>query len=290
VALSAKTQFLNAFRSVFKLPFLERWLARRTVGKAPEHFWCKLLPNPYQYPAPSWRRVTRDGVALQVDITDFMGYVYYFGIKSESYDRLFGLCQPGHCVIDVGANIGWTLLNLARLSGTGRVVGFEPDPFNRDQCTNNIALNGASNITLLPYGLGETPQRMRMDPATPANRGGRRIAPGQVGDGTVVEIRTLDDIDVIAQLSKVNLVKIDVEGYELKVLKGARQLLRRHQPVLFVEIDDKNLREQGDSASSLVAFLLETGYRSIVHAGTGAPLSPADDYANRHFDLIARSS
>jgi FkbM family methyltransferase len=287
--LSSKTRVLNVLRAVFKAPPLERWLARKTVGRPPASFWCRLLPNPYQYEAPAWRVVERDGVRLRVDITDFMGYVYYFGIETESYATLFDLCRPGDVVVDIGVNIGWTLLNFARRSGSGSVIGFEPDPFNFAQCTGNLALNQFANVTLLPYGLGDRPGQVTLDAGPPSNRGGHRVAPGgAAGSGAVIQIKKLDDVDIVATLPRLDLMKIDVEGYELKVLTGASAVLRRHHPTVFVEIDDRNLRDQGDSPGAVIAFLVGLGYTSIRHAGTGAPLSAADEFGGCHFDLIAR--
>ena len=225
---------------------------------------------------------------MRVDITDYMGYLYYFDIKNESYE-LFELCKPGDYVLDIGANIGWTALNLARLSQTGQVVGFEPDPYNLGRCLENLALNKLPNLTVLPFALGETSRRAQMELRSVSNRGGNRIAPGPVdADGETAEVRRLDDVDVVAHLPRIDLIKIDVEGYELKVLKGATTILANHKPTLFIEVDENNLRDQGDSIASVVSFLRDLGYASLVHAETKVNVLPTDDFSNCHFDIIAR--
>ncbi|MBI4929253.1 MAG: FkbM family methyltransferase [Bacteroidetes bacterium] len=259
----------------------------KTKGNPSTNFWCKLAPNYYQYQHPSWRKITRDDITMHIDISDWMGYLYYFAFKNES-SQLFNLCKEGYYVIDVGANIGWTVLNLGRLSKTGRVIGFEPDPYNFIQCKKNIELNKMTNVTLLPYGLGEIPQQAQIEVRAASNRGGNRIAVEKKNANETVEIRRLDDIEQINHFPQVNLIKIDVEGYELKVLKGAEQLLKKFKPVLFIEVDENNLNVQGDSVKALIAFLSSLQYRTITNAESGMAVSVDTDFTNCHYDIIAR--
>jgi hypothetical protein len=83
------------------------------------------------------------------------------------------------------------------------------------------------------------------------------------------------------------LIKVDVEGFELHVLRGAEKTLRQCKPALFIELDDNNLSDQGDSAEKLVSYLEDLGY-AITDAGTGAPVRSGKPFTNCHTDIIAR--
>jgi hypothetical protein len=100
-----------------------------------------------------------------------------------------------------------------------------------------------------------------------------------------VEIDTLDHFAEEQKLSRNGLIKIDVEGFEMEVLKGAAETLRRFRPKLFVEMDDRNLQEQGSGAKELIAFLKGAGYR-ITNSVTAEEIHTADHRDNCHIDII----
>lgn len=286
--ISYRVRILNLFRSILKLPFLERSLSGFTQGKPADHIICKLVPNPYQYKRNSYRFITRNGLVFKTDISDYIGHYIYFGFTDVSLNNLFELCEDNYNVLDVGANIGWTALNFAKICSKGKVVGFEPDLFNFNACKENIGLNKLPNLTVLPFGLGDIQGNLNMEIRTPDNRGGNRIALQPNNDAQIVQVKRLDEVEEILFLPEVNLIKIDVEGFELKVLRGGHDLLKRHKPILFIEIDNNNLLDQGDSAQSLVSYLELIGYRSIYHAETLQPISTNTNFENCHFDIIAR--
>jgi len=284
--LSFKVRFLNVFRNLFRIRPIEGALASLTTGKAPDSFVAKFVPNPYQYTQNTSRTLSRNGLKMKVDISDYIGHYLYFGFKDESVDMLLELCTPGANVIDVGANVGWTILNLARLSKTGTVFGFEPDPFNYDRCRENVALNDLKNISLFPIGLSDVSAQLNMEVRVESNRGGNRISTSS--SGHKVDVVRLDDFDPVKSIGRIHLIKIDVEGYELNVLEGGAALLRQHHPVLFIEMDDNNLKDQGHSAKELIVFLNNSGYGNITSADDGHIVSSTDNFTDCHFDIIAR--
>ncbi len=286
MSISSKVKFLNFFRTVFKLPVLEEWLKNRTTGKSPDHFFSKFVPNAYQYPARSLRYIERDGLKLEIDIGDYVGHYLYFGFEEIGFDRLFSLCKKDSHVIDVGANIGWTLLNLAKIAQEGRAVGFEPDPYNYKECQKNLGLSKLNTVQLLNIGLGTAAATMMMEIRTPSNKGGNRISPESSAGSVTVSIDRLDQIKVIQAWPRIDLIKIDVEGYELHVLQGAGSLLTTFKPTLFIELDDNNLRDQGNSAKLLIAFLETAGYQNIRHADTDQKVTSETDFTNCHFDIV----
>ena len=127
-----------------------------------------------------------------------------------------------------------------------------------------------------------------MELRTPSNRGGNRIAPQGVDGNTLIQVSRMDETAPIGSLEKIDLIKIDVEGYELQVLRGASAIIQKHKPILFVELDDDNLRDQGDSASDLVRFLEQHGYVSITNAVSGEMVSSAMPFTHCHLDILAQ--
>jgi FkbM family methyltransferase len=286
--ISFKVRLLNLFRRVWMMPPFEAFLARQTLGLPPNHFISKWVPNPYQYRPGSLRTIDRHGIKMEVDISDYIGHYLYFGFLDLSAEKLFSLCAETSIVIDVGANIGWTALRLARKAVKGKVYGFEPDPYNQERCQENVKRNTFDNLEVFSTALGNMESTVRMELRTPSNRGGNRIAPGGLGGSTLVPLIRMDQAAPVNSLEKIDLIKIDVEGYELQVLRGASGVLRKHKPILFVELDDNNLRDQGDSAGELVRFLEERGYSKIANAVNDEAVSSAMSFTHCHWDIIAQ--
>lgn len=101
-----------------------------------------------------------------------------------------------------------------------------------------------------------------------------------------VKIVSLDTFLAKKYLKSIDLIKIDVEGYEYEVLKGAKKTIFEYRPVLFIEIDDNNLKQQNSSASNVISWLDDLGY-SIKRADTLEPVdSNYEKFKNCHFDVI----
>jgi FkbM family methyltransferase len=152
-------------------------------------------------------------------------------------DMIFRLIKPGFQVLDVGANIGWYALNIAKVSGAAHVWAFEPVPATFTALQANIELNQLDNI--VPYNLGFSDHvgevvfyfpPGRSDNASAANLSERADA-----QTVRCQLRTLDDF-VAANNLRVDFIKCDVEGAELFVFKGAIKTLGQFRPVIFTEM------------------------------------------------------
>jgi FkbM family methyltransferase len=290
--ISPKTRLLNFARHAFRVRPVESALARRTKGQAASSLVARLVPPNYLYPANSWRWVTRGGSRLRLDISDVVDHGVYFDMHEEGAAALLDLAKPGMSVLDIGTNIGATLLQLARRVGpNGGVQGFEPDPTNYAKASRNLLMNRwAAHAKVANVGLGTASGTLKMFQVNAKNRGMNRILPDAVAPAGAksveVSVRVLDEFLEEAGITKVDLVKIDTEGFELNVLRGADKLLREMRPVLFIELDERNLSEQGASARELVALLLSHFY-NVRRADTGADVTEQDDFAGCHFDIIA---
>lgn len=251
-----------------------------------------MVPNIYQYPPGTIRRTNYHGINFEVDIHDYTGHYIFFGFSDTSQKILFALCKPGDTIIDIGTNIGFSLMNMAKISGAhGLVLGFEPDPLNFTRLLKNIAMNKFTNIKVTPIGLGDKPGKYKLENIVEFNSAGKRIAPeGAVSssDFAEVEINTLDNfLNADASVNKVDLIKIDVEGFEFNVLKGAMNTIRKYSPVLYIELDDNNLKQQSASAKELIHLLAANGY-AIINAENRNSVDAETDFSNCHYDIICR--
>jgi len=282
-----KTKILNVFRNIFKLRVLENYLIQFIANKPIDNFWSKLAPNNYQYPTNSLRRFNYKGIELELDISDYVGHYLYFGFKDEGHEQLMRLVKNENTILDIGTNYGTTILQFAKLIGNqGKCYGFEPDPYNFKVCQRNLKLNDFKNIFVENVGLGKESAELFLVVDTETNRSGNRISSNIKGkESYKVPIICIDNWIIEKEIAKIDLIKIDVEGFELNVLKGAEQSLKEFNPTLFIELDDTNLKEQGNSAKELVSYLASLRYK-MTNSLTNKLVDVETDFTNCHYDII----
>lgn len=288
--ISAKTRFLNFLRKFFIISGLDKFLAKYARNNKRKAFVAKLIPPNYLYQPGTMRTCNVDGINFKLDISDTVGHTNYYSIGDQAEQLLFDFVQQGMVVIDIGANIAATTLNLAKraLPG-GKIFSFEPSPYNYQRASENISLNNFSNIKLINQGLGNEKTTAFLYNVNSHNRGMQRILNNDEGavsyEKAAVEIDTLDSSMQKFDIPKPSLIKIDVEGYEFKVLKGGMETIMKYMPALFIELDDNNLREQGSNAKELIQSLIQLRYK-IVNAATGSRVDENTNYTNCHFDIL----
>lgn len=178
--------------------------------------------------------------------------VFYKGIYEEEQ-----AVKPGDVVFDVGAHIGCFTLKAARKVGeSGRVVSFEPSSENFKLLSLNVSSNNYTNSKLFNVAVGAAPGTATL------HLGNRRGTNSLLSEANVdqvgveeVPIRTLDSVAEELELSKVDFLKIDVEGFELEVLKGAQNVLSSHHPSIAMETHGF-----GASDEEIGRFLADFGY------------------------------
>ncbi len=291
--ISAKTRLLNFFRLILRTPFLERRLAKKTQGLEISDLWSRLVPPNYLYPPNSRREASRRGIRYSLDISDYMDHSIYFGLEGSVFEELLNILNDQKVIIDVGVNVGNVLMNMAKICPHAQVVGFEPDAKNFQRAVKNLALNSFTNARIINKGLGDAPAQVKLFKVNKHNAGMNRILDSNEQSNEpdmefdIIDIIRLDDFIDEAGLTRVDLIKIDVEGYELKVLKGAENTLRKFSPELFIELDDDYLRAQNDSAESLILFLTDLGYE-IFRAENKVPVDSKTNYGHQHFDILCK--
>ncbi len=170
-------------------------------------------------------------------------------------------CKPGMTVVDVGANVGYFTMLASRLVGpTGRVVAVEPNSDNCRLILLSSALNHSENVELLPVALAEKRGWSYFSTFVGSNGG---FQPGSVeairnGHGSVVPTFALDDL----LAGPIHLLKIDVEGAEARVIRGAARMLQTYRPIVIAEFS-REMLERVSAVPSHAFFELFTrlGYR-----------------------------
>jgi FkbM family methyltransferase len=151
------------------------------------------------------------------------------------------LVRPGQTVLDIGANIGHHSVVFSRLVGPGgRVLCFEPQSFLFNVLCANLALNDCFRARAFPLALGDTDGRTRMLPVDyerPDNFGALGLSVhSEWCTGEEVHIAKLDTFLNEQGVATVDFIKVDVQTFELFVLRGATETLTRNSPLLFIEI------------------------------------------------------
>jgi FkbM family methyltransferase len=216
------------------------------------------------------------GQGLWLKVEPYLEHGYFSGFPEPGVqEEIVRHLGPGGCFYDAGAHVGYYSLLASRLVGkAGRVVAFEPDPANVDVLKENLSRNRMSNVEVIPAALwghrGNVAfQRSASDGPEVSSRRGAVVAPD--GDefraGLIrVEALTLDAF--AADHEPPTMIKIDVEGAEVEVLKGAEKLISRTKPVMLLEVHHQ------PAATFVQNELLQNGYEIkwlVGHPGFAFP-------------------
>ena len=192
--------------------------------------------------------VTQNGL-LVVDPRDF-GVARGLLVRGE-YDcreirwLLRVIDQESHIVF-VGAHVGALLIPIAVRSGARNIVAFEPSPRNQRLLGLNLTLNGVTNVCVRPLAAGQAEGTVRFT-ENPLNTGNSRVS----RDGEVLVGITTLDAALQAVESQVHLLVMDVEGYEVHVMRGATRALGRTR-YLYTEYAPDQLIEQGSNTEAFI--------------------------------------
>lgn len=189
------------------------------------------------------------------------------------------LVKPGWCVLDIGAHHGFYSLLACELVGpTGRVVSFEPSPRERRRLEGHLQLNKFANAIVRSEALGEETGEAELYLVDGQEDWCNSLRPPDVNSPVSpikVPLTTLDEFLKSGDGRPVDFIKLDVEGGELAVLKGAARLWSGNsRPVLLVEIRDERTSPWGYPSKDIIDFLHAKGYvwYSLNENGSLAPL------------------
>jgi FkbM family methyltransferase len=205
-------------------------------------------------------------------------YKQYF--EAGPIDRLREFVPRGSLVIDVGANVGFFSLRFAGWVGDdGKVISIEPEDHNYDNLISALKRKGIlDRIDALKAVAAAEPGVMLLE-INPLHPTDHKLS--RDGTGLSVTAVTLDDLVQDKGHLRPALVKIDVQGAEMLVLKGAAGILEVAGPALFIELHEEGLSRFGTSVSAILDHLSERGYQAywLAKAGAHAKAIPAEIHA-----------
>jgi FkbM family methyltransferase len=257
--------------------------AKRGIPLHSDHLLWQIVRPPYR---AVLARLARDGLERRIngqDVIRILPELYNLGETHEPdvWEALMGELRTGDVVLDIGAWIGlYTIAVAKRLGGAGTVVAFEPDPESARQLRQLVQLNKVgARVRVIGKAVG-------------AERGvvsfvNGRGSTSQVSAQNRVDAITVESVilDDVFPTESVDIIKIDVEGYEQHVLLGGERLLSdsaRAPRTIFLEVHPFAWAEFGVTSASLLSLLDRYGY--AVSDMSGQPVSQIDHYG----ELVAR--
>jgi FkbM family methyltransferase len=202
---------------------------------------------------------TRDGQMLALAGDRFITPCLeaYGELSPAERALLVQMIKPGMTVVEVGANMGAFTLAMAKACHPGPLYAFEPQQRIFQILCANLAMNGIENVIASPDACGRAPGRATIPPldyAAQGNFGGVSLAPAD-RPGQSVRVMPLDEL----ALPACGVIKVDVEGFEIEVIEGARETIARCRPLLYVEND------RPEHHDALIRLIHALGYRLFWH-------------------------
>jgi FkbM family methyltransferase len=214
--------------------------------------------------------VVRDGVTYDLDLSQGIDFAIFLGniYERQTKAALRKLVSPGSLVLDIGANIGAHTLHLAQLVGpNGRVIAFEPTDFAFRKLRRNLDLNPslasrveAHHCFLTASEGASVPNAIYSSWPLAKEAGLHAQHLGREMQTESAQARSLDSILSERADRKVQLVKLDVDGFACDVLRGATAMLRGARPVFVMELAPYVLEERGTSLDELLSHFVPNGY------------------------------
>ncbi len=237
-------------------------------------------------PADRYAVVRLDkGFKMKLDLEDPEQLkVYFYGHYHERYeaDLVARLLADDDVFWDIGANVGYfTLVAATALANRGQIVAFEPGKNAYARLTENITLNPFENIQTYPVAVSDREGEAVLHLTGDIADSSASLFPaggGQTGH-EVCRTVALDQFLTAENLRPPSLIKLDAEGAELAVLKGAQGLISQSPPLFLMEMEEKNLQAAGASKAAIRQFLESYGYRA-------AHLRKGRWYATADLDLV----
>ena len=278
--LTERPQYVPHFATEKELPArlrFMRWLGHQTWGPRGTDRFLRMLHHP-----DSGKHFFFDvdffGKRYRGDLVHYIDWLV-FSYGAAPYSELILLQaatgyvrarrqSPVH-FMDVGANVGHHTLFMSGVAD--QVVSFEPFPANCDELRKKLALNHVGNVHVVPVGLGEKDDELPYFASTVANSGiGTFLEHGTVEyeRTETLSVRHGDPLFRKLDLPRMDILKVDVEGFEPQVLRGLQGRIRRDRPIVLTELLDSTRASFGDEAGLRACF-----YEGAIFYGVEGPFN-----------------
>lgn len=188
--------------------------------------------------------------------------------ESDELNMQLRLIQDGDTVFDIGGNIGWYALHVAKARPGSVIRSFEPVPWTFNVMQKNILLNNMNNIQSHNFGFSDKAGEFEFffDPAISGNASLVNVAEKENIQVFKCKVNTLDDY-VKDENLKIDFIKCDVEGAELFVFKGGEATLKKNQPIIFTEMLRKWSAKFNYHPNAIIDFFRTLNYSPYVING-----------------------
>ncbi len=246
----------------------------------------RFVPQHRDYPAPSLRRVRRDRLTIDLDLSDLPDWKAYFRRRDRKRERIYSFIRPGWTGLDIGCHRGWVSLHLAQAVGlSGRLFACDANPASAAETERRFRLNGFHWAHVRCQAFSDSEKSLTLAPE--AERNSASVSVSEGGPGDEIKAIPLDRWLEAEGLKDPDFVKIAINGWEYRTLRGGITFLRRKRPVIFLEIGDANLRRAGSSATELVNWLGSLGYELQPLWGNSETVPTGDALNGCLFDAVA---
>jgi FkbM family methyltransferase len=277
---------------MFKLSISKFFIAARSVGNILSFGGKLCLPKTilrrlFRFAKSEiWVSDFDKGLKVRLRLSDHMQRrIFWMGYySSDIVAVLKKVLKPGMVVLDVGANIGEiTLVSAQLVCSDGAVVSFEPVSVIADRLAEHVQVNSLDQVIIRREGLGkERRENMPIYASCGQNvidaHNGLASLYGQAEGAApigYINVSTLDESVFSLQLSRLDLIKIDIEGGEYDCLLGAKDVLKKYRPMLIVEVQEFTANKAGWNTEELFQYLEGFGYDFFTIGKKGA-LSKVD--------------
>jgi FkbM family methyltransferase len=246
-----------------------RWIAKilgsigRPIGLSQIPSVQKLYLKLAGYALPDkdvWVKVQNQSMLLPNPRRNVLGrMIYLYGEWEKPVTQtLREEVRPGMTVLDIGAHVGYySLLMAGRVGKGGRVFAFEPNPAVRKYLERNVERNGCCQVTICPFALFGTKGLATLQGRDNLNVS---LVPQLTPVEGAVRVEVFDRVRMTLGIDKVDLLKMDVEGAEMDILLGMREMLERDHPTLIIEVHTDLLIQFGHSEFELREYAGSFGY------------------------------
>lgn len=246
----------------------------------------RLSPPVTFYKKGDVRKIKINQIRFEIQMHDLMSQPVYFGLYMNEILCLKKHFPPDAIVIDVGANIGRWSLFVSYLFKTKKIFSFEPFYNTFLNLKKNISLNNFLDIEIYNLALNNKNEQVYINSVNESNSGLNFISTQVQNHENRIEAVTLDSFLQRKDIQKVDVIKIDVEGFEMNILEGAIETLKKDHPVLICEIDD-SLLAKNNTTPLQIFELLEKNHYKIIKLPLMETLSTNSNLKNVHFDILA---
>lgn len=216
------------------------------------------------------------GISLTVNIADSgVGFPLWAqkNYEPEETEQLRQVLKPTNIFVDIGANLGYYTTFAAKQVGAGgRVIAFEPSPYNYSLLERNVHANNFTNVTTLNMALGNHSGTVELS-MSDSNYGDNRISVGGSDSAGMttekVKIGTLDEILKSLDIDRIDCIKMDVQGFEGYVCEGMVETLARANVTVFTEFWPNGIRATGKDPIEFLELFRRLGYVVRLFKGDG---------------------